>query len=70
MSETPNYIAQVRFRTRWHHWTKGDVAAFPLATANDLVARQIADGLPPPPGTVPVEGAAPAKRVPESVVRK
>jgi len=65
-----DFIAQVRFRRTYQHWIRGDVACFPLAMANDLVARQVADGLPPPPGTVPAEGAAPAKRVPESVVKK
>ena len=46
------------------------VETFPLAMADDLVARQVAVGLPPPPGTTPSPGDAPAKRVPESVVKK
>jgi hypothetical protein len=66
-------IARVRMTRRWNNLMAGDIAVFPLSTANNLVATRFAEALPPPAG-VQIEGEAQAsplpQRQPAPIVRK
>lgn len=69
------YIARVRFLRRHQFYNSGEVAVFPLAEAERLVAMRVAEGLPPPidltaTPEAPDGPTEPPVRQPASVVRK
>ena len=63
-------IAAVRFTRRWQHFTRDDIAAFPLEMARGLVAQRVAEPLPPPVMPEPETAAPTPQRSPPATVKK
>jgi hypothetical protein len=69
---TPGTLVQMRTLRRFHHYSAGEIIAVPMAAAQDLAARRLAQPLQLlVPGPVAAAAAEPATRpAPAAVVRK